>query len=53
MNDRTRDQLLREFFELPDVHKVLSWVIALTATEKESIKDVLETYMYVRTENFK
>ena len=44
---RIREQLLDEFFELPDVHKVLNWIIELTATEKESINDVLKEYMLV------
>ena len=44
---RTREQLRDEFFELPEVYKVLDWIIELTATEKESINNVLKEYMLV------
>ena len=44
MSDRTREQLLKEFFNLLNVHQVSNWAMDLTESESESIEDVLKIY---------
>jgi hypothetical protein len=52
MSDRTREQLLEEFFRLQNVHQVANWVVMLTESEKELIKDVTKMYMDTMTKAY-
>lgn len=43
--NKTREQLLEEFFKLCDIYQVSNWIVMLTESERETIKDVTKEYM--------